>query len=357
MNALNAQLSQLEAMVRKADAAERGPVLMALADILITQGARILPPHRVLIGDLLATTLAPLPLAQRRALADRLAPCADAPPNVIRLLARDTIEVAQPVLAQSPVLTFEDLAALAAEGSDDHACALAARPDLPAACAGILIGRHSENVLLTLINNHTARLASGDLARLVSLSQYYPALHMALLLRDDLPAAQAWRLADWGSETLKALIVERYGPRPAPPGETGLYETLEIIDIPAVGSPPVQAAARADALHAAGRLHPALLIKALHDRDLVLCAAYLARLADLPAEEARTALTARSVLPLARACRTIGVDQVHFETLFALACRLQNRPPRISHTERAVLTQIFAPLSGDEAPAASRACA
>ena len=70
-------------------------------------------------------------LADRAYVAERLADRRDAPPAVIRLLARDAIEVASPVLATSPMLdTLTLLSTIAATGPDHHR-AIARRKDLP----------------------------------------------------------------------------------------------------------------------------------------------------------------------------------------------------------------------------------
>jgi hypothetical protein len=63
----------------------------------------------------------------RAALAERLATYAAAPRLLVLRLARERIEVARPVLRQSPVLTKDDLDAIAAELGGVHAELIAAR--------------------------------------------------------------------------------------------------------------------------------------------------------------------------------------------------------------------------------------
>jgi Uncharacterised protein conserved in bacteria (DUF2336) len=64
---------------------------------------------------------------ERAALAARLAPYPSAPRAVIARLARDVIEVAAPILKQSPCLTAADLEAIAREHGAAHAAVISAR--------------------------------------------------------------------------------------------------------------------------------------------------------------------------------------------------------------------------------------
>jgi hypothetical protein len=66
-------------------------------------------------------------VSERVAIAERLATYPSAPPAVVRRLARDAIEVAEPVLLHSPCLTAVDLEAIAATCGEAHARAIATR--------------------------------------------------------------------------------------------------------------------------------------------------------------------------------------------------------------------------------------
>ncbi len=69
-------------------------------------------------------------IADRVHVADRLAACADAPQAVIRMLARDVIAVAAPVIRLSPVLEPFDLLAVIASTGVEHHRLIARRPAL-----------------------------------------------------------------------------------------------------------------------------------------------------------------------------------------------------------------------------------
>lgn len=66
----------------------------------------------------------------RAFVAERLAICADAPPAVIALLARDVFAVATPILKHSPVLSSTDLLRVIAATGAEHHRLIASRRDL-----------------------------------------------------------------------------------------------------------------------------------------------------------------------------------------------------------------------------------
>ncbi len=69
-------------------------------------------------------------IADRALVAERLAACADAPSAVVRMLARDVIEVAAPVLRHSAVLDSFDLLAVIAATEVAHHRLIARRADI-----------------------------------------------------------------------------------------------------------------------------------------------------------------------------------------------------------------------------------
>jgi hypothetical protein len=81
----------------------------------------------------LATHFLPrVTVTDRAYVAERLAEVSDAPTAVIRLLAKDTVEIARFVLLASPVLTSLDLLSVVAATGAEHHRLIAARKNLPA---------------------------------------------------------------------------------------------------------------------------------------------------------------------------------------------------------------------------------
>ena len=112
--------------------------------------------------------LAELVEAEARAhVAKLLAPLDRAPGNVVVKLANDTIEVAQPLLEFSNVLTDDDLIDIVASQSEAHRVAIAARSQV-AERVGEAIVTHGEQPSVTrLVNNPNAGLGADTLRKLV----------------------------------------------------------------------------------------------------------------------------------------------------------------------------------------------
>jgi hypothetical protein len=89
--------------------------------------------------------------------AERLATCSDAPPAVIRMLARDTIEIAAPVLRHCTTLNTADLLAVIAATGAEHRRLIARRSSLSADVIKAL--------RLTGDTDITGYLDTGDTAR------------------------------------------------------------------------------------------------------------------------------------------------------------------------------------------------
>ncbi|WP_150496881.1 DUF2336 domain-containing protein [Roseibium aquae] len=123
----------------------------------------------------------------RQALAENLARSEAAPVHVIRSLAGDLDEVAEPVLARSPVLGDMELVDLAANGSDRVQSAIARRPFPSAAVCAALCEIGSAAACTILLDNPTSRILVSGLNRLGERFASCAAIRERLLKRADTP--------------------------------------------------------------------------------------------------------------------------------------------------------------------------
>jgi hypothetical protein len=103
------------------------PTLLRVLTDLYLQRPTHTPEDEGYYAELAVRLIDAVEVPERAALAARLAAVSSAPRAVLMRLARDVIEVAAPILRQSPCLTAADLDAVAACGGA-HADAIAARP-------------------------------------------------------------------------------------------------------------------------------------------------------------------------------------------------------------------------------------
>jgi hypothetical protein len=104
----------------------RAILLRVLTDLYLQRAAHT-PEEEHYYTELVLRLIEASDIADRAALAARLAAYPSAPAPIIHQLARDVIEVAAAILARSPCLTGAELAAIAKECGGAHAQIIAAR--------------------------------------------------------------------------------------------------------------------------------------------------------------------------------------------------------------------------------------
>src|ERR1700744_1494004 len=122
-------------------------------------------------------------------MSEQLAPIAQAPPSVVRRLARhDEISVARPVLAESARLSTEDLVEIANTKGEQHLLAISGRWWLTEVVTDALLARHYPSVSRRVVKNPGARVSARGFAEVVAQAQSDPDLAVETGIRVDLPA-------------------------------------------------------------------------------------------------------------------------------------------------------------------------
>jgi uncharacterized protein (DUF2336 family) len=141
-------------------------------------------------------------------LSEGLCANANAPIETVRLLAYDDkIEVAGPVLAQSPRLTELDLVDIAKSKSDDHLLAISGRAQVTEAVSDVLMDRGSARVTRRLAENPGARFSNASFSFLVTKAEQDPVLAEKLGLRLDLPIQLLKQLLQRATEFVRSRIL------------------------------------------------------------------------------------------------------------------------------------------------------
>ena len=131
--------------------------------------------------------LAELVEAEARAhVAKLLAPLDRAPGNVVVKLANDTIEVAQPLLEFSNVLTDDDLIDIVAGQSEAHRVAIAARSQVPERVGEAIVEHGEKPSVARLVSNPNAGLGTDTLRKLVEKAATDAELAANLRGREDI---------------------------------------------------------------------------------------------------------------------------------------------------------------------------
>jgi uncharacterized protein (DUF2336 family) len=281
---------------------------------------------RALIDQVFMTLVRQTEADVRLKLAERIAHADWAPRALVNILALDEIEIARPVIAQSPLLADADLIRLLVEATLEHQIAVARRPNIDETVVEAILERNEPATLAALAQNETAHIPPAGLDRLVDKSRRLPALRTPLSRHPKLTEALGVRLYAWVGEALRTAVAQRFHL-----DEKALAAAIDaaVQDTKSHGpsartksadDAPEQAAAEGNLvkkLDAAGQLKPAYLLRALREGRLSLFQAALARLAGLELNDVRRAMDSERPELLALACMAAGVDRGAFPTVLA----------------------------------------
>jgi uncharacterized protein (DUF2336 family) len=152
-------------------------------------------------------------ISARIALAElsaQLAPVSQAPPSVVRRLARnDEITIAGPVLKESARLSAEDLIEVAQSKSEQHLQAIAGRWWLKEVVTDALLARHYSSVSRRIVNNPGARVSAAGFAIVIAQAESDPELAIDTGIRVDLPPTLRDQLLRNATETVRARLLSR----------------------------------------------------------------------------------------------------------------------------------------------------
>lgn len=180
-------------------------------------------------------------LRVRLILADTLKTMTDAPPAVIRQLARDTdAMVANPVIEFSPVLTDKDLVTIIAEGANTARLkSMARRQNVSETVSDAIVNSGDAEATAELLKNPGARISEGTLDRIAEGAADKPVLHAPLVSRPGLSAKAAKRLAEYVADNLVETLLARNDLSP----DVAEQVRAEVMRRLATGEVPVEAAA------------------------------------------------------------------------------------------------------------------
>lgn len=343
-----ARLSQLAA---NPQSAPRGDIYLAIASLYHSQSSRLSERERSLMRDILQRLTGDVEMAIRIALAERLADDETAPLELILLLADDRIEVARPVILRSRQLSDADLLSLLDHAGEDHHVACAARPYIGEPVCDALAKSAAEPVLVTLVRNATAHIATATFETLVEKSRQLTALHAPLAQRSDLPAPLAARMCEWVSDALKTHIERNFSMDASQVKNRVECAAQSIQEPPSAqeGNAALSAQKLVDKLAAAGQLRAGFLLRVLHQSQIDLFDIAFAKLLGLELPKLRRVFYNEGARPVALACRAVGIDRCVFSTVFNLSRQACGARPVLTTEDKAEVEVIFNSFTKTEA--------
>ena len=181
-----------------------------LADVVCLPSSRVNAFERSMIADLLVEMLREAVVEERARVARRLANLTDIPPALARLLLRDAVEVAGPLLENSAALSDADLVDCIHRGAMEHRRLIAARRGVTELVCGALIEPLEPAVVETLLHNPLARLSSDSVETLVGATRTEPRYIPLLLRRSELRPSHAYIIFWWADAEARRIILQRF---------------------------------------------------------------------------------------------------------------------------------------------------
>ncbi|WP_233354555.1 DUF2336 domain-containing protein [Woodsholea maritima] len=181
-----------------------------LADIVCLPSSRVTPPERWVVADVLDEVLRQSDESLRRKVADRLAEQKAAPLRLLRRLACDVFEVAEPILERSLSLTDFDMMEVARTGEVRHRLSLARRLKVTQPVSAALVLAGEPQVLEALLRNTGAQLAAQTMDHLVQMVMEHHVLAHLLIQRPEMRPNQAFSLFWDCDHELRRMILDRF---------------------------------------------------------------------------------------------------------------------------------------------------
>jgi uncharacterized protein (DUF2336 family) len=185
-------------------------LIKRLADVVCLPSSRVNAFERAMTADLLVEMLREAAPRDRLRVARRLATLVEMPARLLRLLLRDEIDVARPLLSEDTALTDADLIDCVRQAGPEHRVLIAKRRELGELVSEALIEAGEAPVVEALLRNTGAVLSSDAVDALVAASQNVPSFIAGLLKRAELRPAHAYVLFWWAEPDQRRAILQRF---------------------------------------------------------------------------------------------------------------------------------------------------
>jgi len=246
------------------------------------------PAERQIAEDIFRKLVKDVEVRVREALATHLKNSPDLPHDVAVALARDVDSVSLPMLKFSEVLTDEDLVEIVRDQGAAKQVAIAQRTRVSSRVADALIDTGNEKAVARLVANEGAKLNEQALGRVIEDYPESAAVSDSLSRRPSMPAAISAQLVEALSERLQDFLMQKHDVSPDVASNLILQArekaTMSLVDY---GSTDIELENLVEQLARKERLTASLLLRALCMGDMGFFERALARLANLPLQNAR----------------------------------------------------------------------
>ncbi|MEQ9328268.1 MAG: DUF2336 domain-containing protein [Rhodospirillales bacterium] len=315
--------ADIEQLLRNPSPESRTRVAGKIADIY--DKSALTEREQQLADGILRLLAKDVELAVRKALSHHLQSNPDVPHDIARKLAMDVIEVAEPILRHSEVLTTIDLIDIVRTREPAAQVAVAKRRSVPEPLSDALAATGVELVIATLVRNDGAEISERTFDRVIADYGDRENVAAGIVSRSHLPAAVTERLIGVVSDSLKLELIGKHDV-PAEIAEKIVLRSQEDTVKDLLGSKPAKrdVGSLVKGLARQGRLSGRIVLRALDVGDREFFEHGMAKLAGVPLENATRLISDRGTQGLLALYRKARLPEDNFPSVRYQVDKLYN---------------------------------
>lgn len=313
---MSSSLISLIDLAKEPSSEKRRELLRQVTTIFMTHPEDIEETEMALYDSVMTQLSSDMESIVRAEIANTIASSRVAPLGLLRSLATDEIEVAEPILTRSKALTESDLMHVVETKGQEYLRAVSRREDVPESVSGVIVRRGDDNTLHTLLSNDGARLSRATNEEVVQRAQANPALHEVVVNRKDLPADLMNDMYFVVESRLRERIIAENAKLDPTMVEQAISKSRDKVAV-AYGSFPddyEQISKDVGLLRQNNKLTPQLLAKYMRDPNPTYFLCALSQMAEIDFLTAKHLVEKKEIDALAIACKAAGLDKALFLT-------------------------------------------
>jgi uncharacterized protein (DUF2336 family) len=206
-------IDELESSLRHGSGAQRAEILQRVTQLFLHNANSIGEEHVAVFDEVMGRLVERIEQQALVRLSSQLAPVVNAPPNIVHRLARsDDIDVSQPILVQSPILTDDFLIEIAQSKSQEHLAAIAGRAQVAEKVTDVLVERGNAAVTLKVAGNAGARFSKKAFIQVADHANENAALAEKMVNRTDIPPDVFRHLLSRATEVVRQRLLKNAAP-------------------------------------------------------------------------------------------------------------------------------------------------
>ena len=313
---MSSSLTSLIELAKEPSSEKRRELLREVTSIFMTHPEEIAETEMALYDSVMSQLSSDMESIVRAEIANTIAGARVAPLGLLRRLASDEIEVAEPILTRSKALTESDLMHVVETKGQEHLRAVSRREEVPESVSGVIVRRGDDDTLHTLLSNDGARLSRASNEEVVQRAQANPALHEVIVNRKDLPADLMNDMYFVVESRLRERIIAENAKLDPTVVEQAISKSRDKVAV-AYGSFPEdyeQISKDVSLLRQNNKLTPQLLAKYMRDPNPTYFLCALSQMAEIDFLTAKHLCEKKEIDALAIACKAAGLDKALFLT-------------------------------------------